>query len=63
MHFIVCDPTWAGATGGFPIDKVEFRSAATLLSLLLSCQNSAIVFLHYVGHGYKEVVHLGWSKA
>lgn len=57
MHFIVCDPTWAGATEveGFPIDKVELRSAATLLSLLLSCcQNSAIVFLHYVGHGYAK---------
>ena len=57
MHVIVGDRAWAGATEieGFPIDKVELRSAATLLSLLLSCcQNSTIVLLHYVGHGYAK---------
>lgn len=53
-HFIVGDPAWTGATDieGFSINKVALRSAATLSSLLRCCQTSAIVLLHYVGHGY-----------
>ena len=54
-HFIVCDPTWTGATeiGGFPISQISVHSANTLLSLLPS-DRTATVLLHYVGYGYAK---------
>lgn len=55
-HFIVGDPTWAGAKviEGFPVSQVTVRSAANLSRLLLKYSHSAIVLLHYVGHGYAK---------
>ncbi len=47
-HFIVCDPSWTGATQiqGFPISQVNVHSADTLLSLLAS-DRTAKILLHY----------------
>ncbi|MGB7441353.1 MAG: glycosyltransferase family 1 protein [Coleofasciculaceae cyanobacterium] len=54
-HFIVCNPTWTGATqiDGFPVSQMSTHSADTLLSLLpRDC--TATVLLHYVGYGYAK---------
>lgn len=53
--FIVGDPNWNGATNieGFPIKKVNQRSAKALLSVLSEIGNaSANLLLQYVGYGY-----------
>jgi len=54
-HFIVGDPTWAGATQieEFPITKMSVCSATSLFSLLPS-DRPATVLLHYVGYGYAK---------
>ncbi len=54
-HFLVGDPTWAGATQieGFPITQVSVCSATSLFSLLPS-DRPATVLLHYVGYGYAK---------
>ncbi|NEO43484.1 MAG: glycosyltransferase family 1 protein [Moorea sp. SIO4A3] len=54
-HFIVCDPTWTGATQieGFPVSQVNVHSADTLVSLLPR-DPTATVLLHYVGYGYAK---------
>ena len=56
-HFVVGDPTWAGATqiDGFHISQVSVCSANTLLSLLPSDrQQLTTVLLHYVNYGYAK---------
>jgi hypothetical protein len=65
-HFVVGDPTWAGATqiDGFHISQVSVCSANTLLSLLPSdrakrtgeadCFPPTTVMLHYVNYGYAK---------
>ncbi|MBD0387508.1 MAG: glycosyltransferase family 1 protein [Nostoc sp. C3-bin3] len=65
-HFVVGDPTWAGATqiDGFHISQVRVCSANTLLSLLPSDRAKrtgeadrfppTTVMLHYVNYGYAK---------
>jgi hypothetical protein len=59
--FVVCDPTWTGATEveGFPIAHVPVQSAKYLLAQLLAAadrENNTLtpVLLHYVNYGYAK---------
>lgn len=62
-HFIIGDPAWSGAASvnTFPVSRVAERSAANLLSSLLSCPEPASgLLLHYVGYGYAKRGAPGW---
>ncbi len=54
--FIIGDPQWSGAEQieGFPITRVESRSAASLLQLLDRFPDQDTILLHYVGYGYQD---------
>lgn len=54
-HFIVGDPTWSGASAldGFPVSRLDRRSAIALYSLLKQ-QSASTILLHYVGYGYAK---------
>ena len=56
-HFVVCTPTWTGATEieGFRVTQVSDCSVNSLLSVLPSEEfSSSIVLLHYVNYGYAK---------
>lgn len=54
-HFIVGDPNWNGASDldGFPVSRLDRRSATDLYSLLKQ-QPASTILLHYVGYGYAK---------
>lgn len=56
-YFVVCDPDWHGGKviDGFPVQKVDERSAKNLIYTLNKITSSPVpILLHYVNYGYAQ---------
>lgn len=55
-RFIIGDPQWSGSDSieGFPVTRVESRTASALRNLLDQYADIGTILLHYVGYGYQD---------